>query len=587
MKLNDEQIIAVNHTGHLSLASCPGSGKTRTIVAKILHCLDSIRGTSRRIGCITYTNAAVHEIESRLRLLGSKDDDNYIEISTIHAFCLTHILRPFHHRLPEFADGFEVFSPDDPDWQTLIRQLLKKYKINVRLADSFESIERQPDGRIRCSSDLPDEAAKEFVSFCDRNRRVAFSDIVYHSHRLAESDHAIPRGIASRFGWLLIDEFQDTTTTQVELFKLVASFKRTFFFLVGDPNQSIMSFAGGHPLLMEEFATHLQARRDIALIDNYRSSSLIVDHAELLCPRQPRMRAEGDDRDFHAKPEHIHTQTPTEALFEHFLPAVESLGIPLGEAAVLAPWWTTLYQVAKQLRVRGVPMIGPGARPYRRSHEFSRFAEHACAYIEEPSAETIQATQKELFLLIANLCGTANWTIYSYAGRKILFRILYSLREYASMSEEAASWLVAAANEASLILYQADLIPSDKQDVLLHSAQGMINDMSRNGIDVVNMAISDLGIFARPKSCLNLITLHGSKGREFDAVALIDLHEGRIPNFRATTAAEYAEARRLMYVGVTRARKLLMYCTDCTDNRNPPTRYLGAEGLDLLSKDQH
>lgn len=227
-------------------------------------------------------------------------------------------------------------------------------------------------------------------------------------------------------------------------------------------------------------------------------------------------------------------------------------------------------------------MIGPGSRPYRRSHEFSRFAENACAYIEEPSAETIQATQKELFLLIANLCGTANWTIYSYTGRKVLFRILYSLREYASVSEDAVSWLVAAADEVSLILYQADLIPFDKQDVLPQSAQGMINDMSRNGIDVSNMSISDLGIFARPKSCLNLITLHGSKGREFDAVAIIDLHEGRIPNFRATTDAEFAEARRLMYVGVTRARKLLMYCTDSSDNRNRPTRFLGTEGLGLL-----
>lgn len=582
MKLSDEQKTAVNHIGHLSLASCPGSGKTRTIVAKLLHCLETVRGTSRRIGCITYTNAAVHEIENRLRCLGSKDDDTYIEISTIHAFCLTHILRPFHHRLTEFANGFEVFSPDDPEWGTLIRHLLKKYTLNARLADSFESIERQPDGSVRYSTDLPAAAVEEFLAFCDNNRRVAFSDIVYHAHRLAKADQSIPRGIASRFGWLLIDEFQDTTATQVDLFRMVASFERTLFFLVGDPNQSIMSFAGGHPQLMEEFASHLQARRDVSLTGNYRCSSLIVDHAERLCPCRPRMRAEGNDRNFHAQPEHIHTQSSTEALFEHFLPAVESLGIPLGEAAVLAPWWTTLYQLARQLRVRGVPMIGPGSRPYRRSHEFSRFAEQACSYIEEPTTEAIQATQKELFLLIANLCGTADWTVYSYAGRKVLFRILYSLREYAKVSEAASTWLIAAATEASSILCQSELIPIDKRDVLLQSAHGMIDDMTRNGVDVGNLSITDLGIFARPKSCLNLITLHGSKGREFDAVAIIDLHEGRLPNFRAATAAEFAEARRLMYVGVTRARKLLMYCTDSSDSRNQPSRYLGADGLGLF-----
>src|SRR5690606_24735854 len=112
MKLSDEQREAIHSTEHLCLASCPGSGKTRTVVAKILRCLDDVRDTSRRIGCITYTNAAVNEIESRLRVLGSRDDESYVEISTIHSFCLTHFLRPYHHLLPEFQDGFDVFAPD-------------------------------------------------------------------------------------------------------------------------------------------------------------------------------------------------------------------------------------------------------------------------------------------------------------------------------------------------------------------------------------------------------------------------------------------------------------------------------------------
>jgi DNA helicase-2/ATP-dependent DNA helicase PcrA len=582
MKLSDEQREAIHSAEHLCLASCPGSGKTRTVVAKILRCLDDVRDTSRRIGCITYTNAAVNEIEGRLRVLGSRDDESFVEISTIHSFCLTHYLRPYYHLLAEFKDGFEVFAPDSDGWSSLIDSLIRRHRLDRRRADDFGSIERATDGFVRCPADLSVAAAEDFIRYCDEHGLIAMSDIVYHAYRLTTVHPSISRGIASRFAWLLIDEFQDTTAVQVELFKAIARHDRTLFFLVGDPNQSIMSFAGGHPRLMVEFAEHIGARTDLTLSGNYRCSSRIVIHAEMLCPCDPSMRAEGVYRGFPVDPEHVHAANQVEAVFEHFIPAVESLSIPFGEAAILAPWWTTLYQVARELRLRGIPMIGPGARPYRRAHEFSRFAEHACAYIEEQSPEHIRTTQKALFLLIGNLSGATDWRIYSYSGKKMLFRILRRLKQLAEEHPAAVEWLTAAAAETNAALLAEDLIPSDKQTVLVESAQGMIADMQRNGVDTANLALSDIGLFAQPSRCLNLLTLHSAKGREFDAVAMIDLHEGRIPNFRATTQEEFDEARRLFYVGITRARKLLMYCTDSSDYRNRPSRFLESDGIGIV-----
>jgi DNA helicase-2/ATP-dependent DNA helicase PcrA len=76
--------------------------------------------------------------------------------------------------------------------------------------------------------------------------------------------------------------------------------------------------------------------------------------------------------------------------------------------------------------------------------------------------------------------------------------------------------------------------------------------------------------------------VHSAKGREFDAVALVDLHDGRIPHFTAQSADEFAEARRLFYVAVTRPRKVLMYFTDTSNRRNTPTRFLGPRGLGLV-----
>ncbi len=399
MILNDEQKAAVAFDGHLSLVSCPGSGKTRTVVAKILNCLEDVRGSTRRIGCITYTNTAVNEIEHRLRRLGSRSDDLYYEICTIHSFCLNHILRTNHHLLPEFGNGFEVLAPDDARWHQLVKALIVKHKIDGRRAEGFERIERTPDGSIIAPPEIGVAAASEFVEYMDRNAFVTFSDMVYHSLRLVEATPSIARGLASRFAWLLIDEFQDTTVGQVELFKSIAAHQRTTFFLVGDPNQSIMGFAGGHPGLMDEFASHLAANKDVRLHGNYRCSERIIAHAERLRPCDPPMQALGENAEFPTEPELVHASSVTEAIFDHFLPAVDTLRIPLGETAVLAPWWITLLSAARELRQRGVAMIGPGARPYKRSRDLAQFAEHACAYLEEPEPAISQATHRALFFV--------------------------------------------------------------------------------------------------------------------------------------------------------------------------------------------
>lgn len=106
------------------------------------------------------------------------------------------------------------------------------------------------------------------------------------------------------------------------------------------------------------------------------------------------------------------------------------------------------------------------------------------------------------------------------------------------------------------------------------SVEEMKTDMRNNKVDLANLAIDDLGIYASPDAALKLATLHNAKGREYMAVAMIDLHEGRIPFYQARSAEDFAEAKRLFYVGVTRAKRFLLYVTDSSDTRSVPTRFL-------------
>ena len=114
------------------------------------------------------------------------------------------------------------------------------------------------------------------------------------------------------------------------------------------------------------------------------------------------------------------------------------------------------------------------------------------------------------------------------------------------------------------------------------SVEEMKADMRNNRVDIDNLGIDDLGIYASPSTALKLSTLHNAKGREYDAVAMIDLHEGRIPSFYARTEEDYDEQKRLFYVGITRAKRYLLYSTDDTGRRNGPSRYLlEEEGLGI------
>jgi DNA helicase-2/ATP-dependent DNA helicase PcrA len=82
---------------------------------------------------------------------------------------------------------------------------------------------------------------------------------------------------------------------------------------------------------------------------------------------------------------------------------------------------------------------------------------------------------------------------------------------------------------------------------------------------------------------MKLLTMHKAKGREFDAVAVVDLHDGRVPDFRARSIEEVNEGKRLLYVAITRAKRILFYFTDEEHPRNVPSRFLGEGELGVLS----
>ena len=577
IRLTKQQRNAVQYPDSALVEACPGSGKTHTLTAKLLHLLDEVRQTPRRIACITYTNAAVHEIENRVGQYEGNDDEARFEVSTIHSFCLTNIVRPYYWKLPNYREGFEVLASDSELYEEIVKSICLihglAYKLDVKR--SFEQLARDKDGSPIASYPLDSkpDAVTDFWSQLESAGYIDFANIVYSSYLLVSRYPSIAKSVACKFAWILIDELQDTTALQFEVFKIIAGFSITKFFLVGDPNQSIYGFAGANPDLMYQFCDTVNASKDFPINENWRSSHRIVRLAESLMPRLPPMVAVGDQSGFEVNPYYGHCGNPFEAIIKHFLPALREQNISYGDAAILAPWWITLYKLGKQLSTEGVPIIGPGARPYRRSkYLFIRFVERVCEYLETRETYLIQVLERELFFFVRDLTGNADFRIFSFWGRRILICLLRQISRDTEPDYVASSWLPTVVETIGRTLQHEEIIGAEHFELLTQSVHEMTKEIGNNSH--AQLLVRDMALLASYSRNMKLLTMHGAKGLEFDAVALIDMHKGRIPHFSIENARDnektemFEESKRLFYVGITRARKVLMYFTDSSDHRN-------------------
>jgi ATP-dependent DNA helicase UvrD/PcrA len=574
MKLTDKQRQAVKLDVNTLLVACPGSGKTRVILAKLLRTIEEVRGTARRIACIAYTNAAVDEIDSRLRIYARQDDENFCDVSTIHTFCLQNILKNFHWRLDCYSSDVRVLGPDQLKYKEFVDETSVKFNLPYSAKEQFENLSRTTDGDLSPMEGFPPEAAKYFWQLLENECLIDFGSILYWTYHLLLKYPSIASAVSSRFSWILVDEFQDTSPLQFEILKLIYAQNRSRFFLVGDPHQAIFSFAGADVELMNEFAKVIDANQDIELTQNWRSSQSIVNHAEKVFPREQPMEAVGENAEFPHVPQHFMCSGLGDLIVSEFLTVVEALEIPFGKCAVLAPAWHQLIKLARELRQHGIPVVGPGARPYKKRHVIAPLAEQIAAYIENRNSERIPQIERELFWLQANSPGGGgDLKVFGYEGRVVVFRLIKCAVEILGKTQNGSEWLRTIAEEFGPILSSAGVILESAEANLVTSAEAILQEIQGNKIDLDSLEINDLGMFADAESNLKLLTIHGSKGREFEAVALIHLNEGNLPHYLHVDGLGLEEQKRVLYVGITRAQKMLMYVTH-ENVRNPPSRFL-------------
>lgn len=595
MKLNATQEAAVlTITGSTLIIAGAGSGKTRVITSRIAHLLQSGAGTASSIVALTFTNKAAKEMKERI----SKQTHLMPFVGTFHAYCLT-LLKKYGHQIG--LDSFTIM--DSSDQEKLIHDIVKNYnssKINpkqmvyhisnaknaIAIGEQYYLFEYD----VAMQEILVKyEAAKKFSKCLDFDDLIIKTVELFHKPEFAAQHHANVKHI-------LVDEYQDTSVIQHKLLKqmsLVADkLNISSVCVVGDEDQSIYSWRGATVDNILQFPKEFPNMQIIKIEQNYRSASSILEIANLLIKNNQNRNPKNLWSDKIAKNRVLIVNTVSgyqEADTVAQTAAIQHANNPLKTIAVL---YRTHFQsrvIEEALLKQSIPykIIG-GIQFYERKEikdllaylkliinkhdriSFSRV--YNCpprklgAQFEE---QFFGLWEHEPFLNyreIANELITQNdLTNTKRASLEELLNILDSVTPE-SQTSFAIKLLV---EKLHYYDYIKDTCLPEEAGSRIDNVRELIRaaeHFEMDGINTVSGFIDEISLMqdklanqddSQPH--IQLMSLHAAKGLEFDTVIITGIEEGLLPSSRSLTSSEsIEEERRLLYVGITRAREHLI-----------------------------
>ncbi|MFF2041788.1 ATP-dependent helicase [Kitasatospora sp. NPDC058170] len=572
--LHPDQRIAVLHPGNVVMRAGPGSGKTRTLVARAAYLLETQVSAFRGIACITYTNPAADEIRRRVFQRGVRAEGRIV-CSTVHAFCLNEILRPFTAITGEPApQAGKVLS------ETASGRLLQQCFDRIGIAEVLAQHRTAEITRIRravaCDEPLDDfdprevRAARLYETKLLERGEIDFEAMVVRALRIVREHGPVRDLLRARFPHLIVDEYQDMGGVLHALVVALRDLAGICVFAVGDTDQSVFGFTGADAKYLTALATRADFR-DVPLEVNYRSAEVIIKVAEaaLGITRERRAREGAPTGDFRA-------WRALGGLDKHAIQACDLVqstlqqGVQPERIAILYPRkGPLLTELLAELARRGLDFRferedklpkGSLSQFVQRcaSRAATNYQIHSAStskrrsMLERAEAPTLAALEQFLKKLREEA------RLPPPVSRLALLRGLQTCLDPAPpfpADGPAAEWL--GRLRASLEL---DRVAETHPDADNRSA---LDDLA-SLCDRKDFVLQDLAQGETLLGKVLLTTYHSAKGREFDTVILPGLVNGVIPfdvpdrgTWRPPNGKELAEQRRTFYVAVTRAERAL------------------------------
>ncbi|BAW17276.1 ATP-dependent DNA helicase PcrA [Streptococcus intermedius] len=637
--MNDRQAEAVQTTdGPLLIMAGAGSGKTRVLTHRIAYLIDEKLVNPWNILAITFTNKAAREMKERAFSLNPATEDCLI--ATFHSMCVRILRREADHI--GYNRNFTIVDPGEQ--RTLMKRILKNLNLDPKKWN-----ERAILGTIsNAKNDLIDEVAyenmagdmyTEIVAKCytayqkelRQSEAMDFDDLIMLTLRLFDQNPDVLTYYQQRYQYVHVDEYQDTNHAQYQLVKLLASrFKNIC--VVGDADQSIYGWRGADMQNILDFEKDYPEAKVVLLEENYRSTKTILQAANEVIRNNRNRRPKNlwtQNEDGEEIVYYRANDEQDEALF--VARTIEQLtreGYSHKDFAVLYRTNAQSRTVEEALLKANIPytMVG-GTKFYSRKEirdvisylnlianpsdniSYERVVNEPKRGVGPGTVEKIRnfAASQNVSLLEASsqimlslVKGKAAQSVFDFAN------LILNLRE--RLDELTVTELVEIVLEKTGYTEQLVAQGTLESQARIENIEEFLsvtknfdenpeNDTEETGLDRLSRFLNDLALVAdtddagtQESSEVTLMTLHAAKGLEFPVVFIIGMEENVFPLSRATEEEdELEEERRLAYVGITRAEKVL-FLTNANSrllygktNYNRPTRFLNEISSDLLN----
>lgn len=628
--LNPEQqqaVLAFDH--HLLIVAGAGSGKTKVLTTKIAHLIEHKGVHPGQILAMTFSNKAANEMRERVAALLPSFALPF-SIGTFHATCLK-FLKEFHVEAG-LAQHFSIY--DDSDQLSVIKKAIEdlnldpkktspklvRYYIDRAKNESLDFV-----GYISEHFDISDDVqnvAERYEKLMKANSALDFADLVGKTLKLLKENPSVKEKLSNRYERILIDEYQDTNDLQKQLIQHLCG-SQTIVCAVGDEDQSIYAWRGARVENMLNFPHDFPGAQIIKLEQNYRSTGRILSAANQVIAhnkgrREKKLWTQNPDGTF-PKFEHLEDDYAEARFVFETIERRSLAGENYNHFAIFYRTHSQSRLLEEECRKRGIPYKIFGGMKFFDRQEIKDTltllkllvnpADNVAflRMINTPS----KGIGKQALAKLADLADPKGLSLFN----AIPYLDLSSKADKAlCMFHEWFTTLQIESESLGLVETTEKILDLSGYQKMLENEQTFESQARLDNIDELLRSMAEfesttsgsvaqyldrISLYTDQDSTQNtndtvvLMTIHNSKGLEFNTVFLVGMEEGVFPHYRSLEDQdpnELEEERRLCYVAMTRAQKHLYL--SATERRylynnvqyNPVSRFISEIPASMIER---
>lgn len=602
MNFNASQRMAISHTtGPCLVLAGPGSGKTAVITKRAEHLITRRQIPAGNILVVTFTKAAAGEMRARFAQMTSKKYPG-VSFGTFHAVFFTILKHAYHYTASNIAR-------EEVKYQ-FMREIIAKNRIACEDESEFAghmlseiSVLKNSGATVQnyypvhCGKEIFWQIYHEYDRYMKNGRLIDFDDILVYTKELLEQRADIRAAWQQKFTYIMVDEFQDINRLQYDTIRLLCG-EPANLFVVGDDDQSIYRFRGSSPELMLNFPKDFPMAQVISLSVNYRCPKQVVQKAGNLIRHnknryEKQIESVGAEGTSFRIAKFASIQEENKAMID-LIRQKAGQGIRYGQMAVLYRTNTQPGSLIAKLMEYNLPFrtkeripnlyehwIAQDIATYfrlalgsRERRDFLRIMNRPKRYISRESLSMREIS----FERWQDFYQEQSWIAERIEQLKYDLQVLTRITPYAAVNyirkaigydEYLTEYALSRQIPANELFETLDEIQESTKE---YKEPGEWLQFTREYTEKLKQEQQK-----QPDTdSISILTFHASKGLEYEIVLIPDVNEGMIPYKKAVLDAELEEERRMMYVGMTRAKKelFLSYVDTIRNKKAEPSSFL-------------